>query len=148
MFETAEDHQIYSAFGILYMSVPYYALREWWLMVRSRHWQRVQGTIESGFRTQGGSRSWVQLEIWYSYWLNGNAYSGSVRRDCAFATNAERALKRYEKGKSVSVLVNLSRPDPSYLQSGMGWLEPFLIRLIPGMIIFGALALVVSIFRG
>jgi hypothetical protein len=29
MFETAEDHQIYSAFGILYMSIPYYALREW-----------------------------------------------------------------------------------------------------------------------
>lgn len=142
MFETDSD-QIQSSFGVLYMSVVYYAIRELWFSVRSRGWNVVQGTIESGARTKGGSRSWVQLEIWYSYSYDRKAFSGSVRRDCLFGSTAERALGRYERGKTVAVLVDPEVPCKSYLPSGLGWIEPAIAALPTGMIL-GILFLILA----
>ena len=130
--------------SFLYLSIPYYWVRELWLASRARHWQLMEATVESARRSLGGYKETIRLEIWYSYHFNEQQYSGRLVRDLGFTWGVSAALQRYPRGARVPVYVNPRVPDESYLPSGLGSVQPLLI----GIVSLGSLALLLLIVIG
>jgi hypothetical protein len=141
MFETDIDDPGEHTGSFLYLSIPYFWIRELWFAAQAKHWQLIEATIESAHRSLGGYKETIRLEIWYSYTFDAQSYSGKVIRDVGFSWGISAALERYPKGSRVPVHVNPDNPSQSYLPSGLGWVQPFLMAFIS----VGSLALLLMI---
>jgi len=141
MFETGigEDHEHSGSF--CYISIPLYALREFWLSVRSKNWVSKEAVIQSCRRTLGGYKETIRVEVWYGYEVNGMHYAGRLIRDRGFG-GVEKVVSRYPEGRNVMVRVNALNPCQSYLPSGLGYMEPFLVGLV-SLATIGILLLIV-----
>lgn len=131
MFDTdvGLDNDHSSSFA--YISIPRYALRELWLAARSRSWVPVEAIVQSCHRTLGGYRETIRVEVWYGYKMNEAHYAGRLIRDTGFYLGKVRKIVDHcPPGKTVFVRVNPGRPDQSYLPSGMGYLEPFVMGIV------------------
>jgi hypothetical protein len=129
MFDSdiGEDHEHSGSFA--YISVPLYALRELWLSIRSRNWVPAHATIESCKRTRGGYQETIRVDVWYSYKVNGDYCTGRLIRDRGLG-GVQKVVSRYPPGTDVIVRVNPADASQSYLPSGIGYLEPFLVGLV------------------
>lgn len=114
----------------MYLSIPYFAAREYWLSLRSKQWPSVPASVESTHRSRGGYKETIRGELWYSYSLNGEEYSGRVVRDCGFSPEKVNALIQHERGQTISVRVNPRDPSQSYYPSGLGFVEPVMIGAV------------------
>lgn len=141
LFETDIDDTKEHTGSFLYLSIPYYWLRELKLAFQAKQWQLLEATIESAHRSLGGYQQTIRLEIWYSYSFNGQSYSDHLIRDTGFSWGIKTALGRYPKGSRVPIRVNPYNPDESYLPSGLNWIEPLLMSVVS----FGSLALILAI---
>jgi hypothetical protein len=126
LFETGIGDNREHSGSFLYFSVPWFALREMRLSLRARSWSQVSATIQDCHRTLGGARETIRVEIWYGYQVEGRHYVGHLIRDRVLG-GVQRVVDRYPVGKSVMALVNPQNPNESYLPSGLGYVEPFLV---------------------
>lgn len=130
MFEQIGEQQEHTG-SFMYLSIPYFAAREYWLSRRAKRWPSARATVESTYRSRGGYRQTIRGELWYSYSVNGQEYSGRVARDCGFSPGKINALtEEHERGQTISVHVNPSNPSQSYYPSGLGFVEPVIIGAI------------------
>jgi Protein of unknown function (DUF3592) len=129
LFETdiGDDREHSGSF--LYLSVPWYALREIRLAIPARNWRQVSATIQDCHRTRGGTKETIRVEIWYGYQVEGRHYAGRLIRDKVLG-GVQKVIDRYPLGENVMALVNPERPDESYLPSGLGYLEPLLVAIV------------------
>jgi hypothetical protein len=131
LFETDIGQQQEHTGSFMYLSIPYFAAREYWLSWRAKRWLRIPATVESTHRSRGGYKETIRGELWYSYSLNGEEYSGRVIRDCGFSPGKINALvDEHERGQNIYVHVNPRNPSQSYYPSGLGFLEPVMIGAV------------------
>jgi hypothetical protein len=153
VFETDIDEQREHTGSFMYMSIPYFAVREYWLAWRSKDWMSVPATVESTHRSRGGYKETIRGELWYSYALDGEEYSGHVVRDCGFSPGKIKALMEgHTRGQTIYVRVNPRNPSQSYYPSGLGFVEPAMIGVISigstVLIAVMMIVLIVSAIRG
>jgi len=79
------------------------------------------------------------VEVWYAYQIDGRHYAGHIIRDKVL-WGVQKVIDRYPEGKHVLALVNPIRPSESYLASGLGYIEPILVGIVP----LGFLAILLS----
>ena len=129
MFETdiGEDREHSGSF--CYVSVPLYAGRELWLSLRSRTWVPVECTIQSCYRTLGGYKETIRVDVWYGYEIGGNHYAGRMIRDRVLG-GVQKVVDDYAQGKNAIARVNPDTPSQSYLPSGIGYLEPLFVGIV------------------
>src|SRR6185312_13692246 len=89
--------------GFMYLSIPYFAVREYWLSWRSKRWLSLRATVESTHRSRGGYKETIRGELWYSYTLNGEQHSGRVVRDCGFHPEQSMLLRRGTSAGKISL---------------------------------------------
>jgi uncharacterized protein DUF3592 len=131
LFETDIGEEREHTGSFMYLSIPYFALREYWLSRRSKQWLSVSATVESAHRSRGGYRETIRGELWYSYSLYGEEHSGRVVRDSAFSAGKIDVLtEEYEPGQNIIVRVNPRDPSQSYYPSGLGFVEPLIVGVI------------------
>jgi hypothetical protein len=139
MFDSLQQKDVGS---FLYLSVPYYWLRELLLSLRAKRWRDVPATIEETYRSHGGSKQVVRAELWYSYSLFEGSYSGHVIRDVGLNfRGVNRLVNGHQAGDKITVKVNPDKPNESFFPSGLGWIDPVIVSL-PGL---GALGIVLTI---
>jgi hypothetical protein len=68
----------------LYLSLPWFWLKETRLSSLKSTGIPIQATIESSERSEGGYRKTITLQVWYSYSFEGQSYSGQLVRDTCF----------------------------------------------------------------
>jgi hypothetical protein len=90
----------------------------------------------------------IRVELWYSYSLNGEAYSGRVVRDCGFSTGKINSLIEHERGETIYVRVNPRDPSQSYFPSGLGFVEPLIVAFGIGGLVSIVIATIVSAITG
>jgi hypothetical protein len=129
MFDTdvGEDREHSASF--LYFTVLGYAVREAWLATRARDWTGVEATVQSRYRSKGGTRETMRVEVWYGYQFHGSHYAGRLIRDRALGP-VQKVFDLYPEGKKVLVRVNPEKPQESYLSSGLGYIEPTLVGFL------------------
>lgn len=144
MFETGigDDREHSGSFA--YISVPFYALRELWISIRSRSWLPVKATIQSCNRTVGGYKETIRVEIWYRYKVNESHYSGHLIRDRVLG-GVQKVVCQYPPDKDVLVKVNPADARESYLPSGIGYMEPFLVGIV-SLCVIAILLFILSAF--
>ena len=81
MFDTDIDQNREHTGSFMYLSIPCFWIREVWLAAHAKHWQLLEATIESAYRSIGGYEETIRLDIWYSYSFDGQFYSGRLVRD-------------------------------------------------------------------
>lgn len=95
--------------------------RLWWRRRHAESWYQVQGNVEqarvSGWNAVsdvGVPRENLTVELLYSYKVNGEWYSGSVRHAFSDENDAHRFADQY-RGKPVLVRYDPSKPERSIL---------------------------------
>jgi Protein of unknown function (DUF3592) len=139
MFETDLEGGREHTGSFMYLSIPYYWLREVVQSLRAGRWNSAIATVESTYRSKGGYEETIRAELWYSYEFEGQHFSGRIVRDCGFNSGAVNNLVAHSVGERIVIRVNPEKPTQSYFPSGFGWIEPLII----GFISIGGTCLVV-----
>jgi uncharacterized protein DUF3592 len=130
MFETDLEGGREHTGSFMYLSVPYYWLREFIQSRRAACWSSAIATVESTSRSAGGYKETIRAELWYSYEFEGQHFSGRIVRDCGFNGGAVNRLVAHAVGERITIRVNPEKPTQSYFPSGFGWIEPLIIGFV------------------
>jgi len=91
---------------------------EWFRRVRSTNWPTTSGTIESGdvSTVRYKSSEYSTATLWYSYYLNGNYYSGYHSQEFDREQKAQSYVDA-QKGRAVQISYDPQKPEMSVLRS-------------------------------
>jgi len=84
----------------------------WWRTRHSSTWPTIASSVVSGqVRPEGYHYA---VEIYYSYSVNGEYYSGVLRHTARTRKRAEEFSRKFPPGAFLRVRFNPSRPDVSH----------------------------------
>ena len=92
-------------------------------MISSYSWPKAKGIVQSSEVITSGE--YYSPEIRYAFQVNGEKYE-SCNLDLSNIESGDplpsrRAVKRYPKGREVTVYYNPENPNECVLEPGMGW---------------------------
>ena len=125
-----------------YVKAGWFALKEFRLAQRARHWPIVTGTVNDSFHTDPVYKGVMRAEILYDYSVNSHKYQGKTIRDFVLTAAANRMTQQYGSGDQVEVRFDPENPADSYLPSRIGYLGSAVTGTL-GVLIWALIAFIV-----